>query len=90
MTLGDILWEAASKDLAWQKKHKLLYMEFVKDGKFEIKLSSDLEKDAFVECSALDDGNEETKNYLRLYFLSMVFNAAIYGMRRLKNKKIKK
>jgi len=89
LTLGDILWEAASKDLAWNKKHKLLYMELVKDGKFEIKLSSSLEKDAYIECSCPDDGKEESKNYLRLYFLSMAFNAAIYGMRRLKNKKIK-
>ena len=91
MTLGDILWEAASKDLAWNKKNGLLYYEFINDeGKFEIKLSASIEKEAFIECSCPYTGLESEKNYLRLYFLSMVFNSAIYGMRRLKNKKIKK
>lgn len=90
MTLGDILQQAAIKDFAWEGKNGVMYSELIVNGKFQIKLSCSIEKDAFAECECMDDGKEETYNYLRLYFLSMVFNAAIYGMRRLKNKKIKK
>jgi len=87
MTLGDILLQAAQKDLAGVMKGKIAYTEFVVDGKFEIKLRSLTDKEAYIECSVPDKGTEEEKNYLRLYFLSMVFNAAIHSTKRLKNKK---
>lgn len=89
MTLGDILSQAAIKDLAAVKKQGLLYTEFSKEGKFEIKLSSKTHPDAFIECSIPDKNSEEEKNYLRTYFLSMVFNAAIHGIERSKHKKKK-
>lgn len=90
MTLGDILKEAAKRNLSASKKltpggdvkSSLRYSEFVKDGKFEIKLSSSEDAEAYIECSVPDAGTEEEKNYCRLYFLSMVFNAAIHGMKR--------
>lgn len=84
MTLGDILKDAAIRDMAGGNKNKLVYKEYVKDGHFKIKLSSGIDKDAFVECAIPDKGMEEEKNYLRSYFLSMVFNTAIYGMKRKK------
>lgn len=87
MTLGDILLQAAQKDLAGVMKGKIAYTEFVADGKFEIKLKSLTDKEAYIECSVPDKGTEQEKNYLRLYFLSMVFNAAIHSTKRLKNKK---
>lgn len=89
MTLGDILQSAAIKDLAGLNKNKLLYMESIKDGKFGIKLSSMFEE-GFIECELPDAGTDESKNYLRLYFLSMVYNAAVHGMKRMKHTKKKK
>jgi hypothetical protein len=68
-------------------KGDLVYTEFLKGDKFEIKLSSKKDREAFIECSVPDKGTEDEKNYLRLYFLSMVFNAAMYGMKRKKNKR---
>lgn len=87
MTLGDILQKAAKDDLSGLSKGDLTYLELVKDGKFEIKLYSKTDRDAFIECSVPDKGTEEEKNYLRLYFLSMVFNAGIYAMKKKKHKK---
>lgn len=87
MTLGDVFQDAVKRDLAGLNKGDLLYSEFVKDGKFEIKLFSKKDREAFIECSVPDKNTEEEKNYLRLYFLSMVFNAAMYGMKRKKNKR---
>jgi hypothetical protein len=85
MTLGEILEKIAEDDKAGGKKHDLSYQEYVKDGHFRIKLSSGTDKDAYLQCSVPDNGLEEEKNYLRSYFLSMVFNAAIYGMKRKKS-----
>lgn len=90
MSLGDVLKEAAKRDLAGKKvlsfggdvKSPLQYTEQVKDGKFEIKLGTTEDEEAYIECSVPHDGTEATQNYCRLYFLSMVFNAAIYGMKR--------
>lgn len=87
MTLGDVLLQAAQKDLAGVMKGKITYSEFVKDGKFEIRLANLSDKEAYIECSVPDKGTEEEKNYLRLYFLSMVFNAAIHSTKRNKNKR---
>lgn len=90
MDLGEIFEMAAKKDLAAPpKKFNIKYKEEVKDGKFEIKLTSIFEE-AYVECSIPYSGFEEEKNYLRTYFLSMVFNAAIVGMKRTKDKKKRK
>lgn len=89
MTLGDILQSAAVKDLAGEHKNKLLYMESVKEGRFEIKLSSMFEE-GYIECQLPNEGTEEEKNYLRIYFLSTVYNAAIHGMKRMKHTKKKK
>lgn len=90
MTLGEILKQAAVKDLSGQQKNQLLYTESIKEGRFEIRLSSLVFKNAFVECSIPDKNLEEEKNYLRTYFLSMVYNAAIHGMKRMNYKKGKK
>lgn len=90
MTLGEVLQTAVSKDLAHGGKKGMVYTEFINNGKFECKLSSSLYPEASIECSAPDDGTEETKNYARAYFLSMVFNAAIYGTKRMNYKKNKK
>lgn len=84
MTLGEILKDAAIRDMAGGKKNKLVYEEYIKDGQFKIKLSSEIDKDAYVQCGIPDKGMEEEKNYLRSYFLSMIFNTAIYGMKRKK------
>ena len=87
MTLGDILKQAAQKDLSATHKTGLSYSELTINGKFEIKLSSPLDREAYIECSVPDKGMDEEKNYLRMYFLSMVYNAAIHGMKRLKQTK---
>ncbi len=90
MTLGDILKISADKDLAGEGKNKLVYSELVLGDTLKIKLSSLTHKEAFVECSIPFKDSEEETNYLRTYFLSMVFNAAIHGMKRMKHKKIKR
>jgi hypothetical protein len=91
MTLGDILQSATDKDLAFpDKKNQLSYLEEVVDDKFQIQFSSVLFPEATIECSVPDKGTEDEKNYLRLYFLSMVFNAAVHGMKRMKHKKSKR
>lgn len=89
MTLGDILKQSAEKDLAGSNKNNLIYSESTEDGKFKIKMSSKFEE-AYIECSAPATEDEGQKNYLRTYFLSMVFNAAVHGMKRLKHKKEKR
>jgi|SRR5882762_1126300 len=95
MTLGDILTQAAEKDLAGGKKLSLLYEEKEEDGRFKIRLLSQTDPDAYVHCSFPYDetmvrSREETENYTRVYFLSMVFNSALYVIKRgKKNNKIK-
>lgn len=89
MTLGDILKSVSDKDLAGGGKNKLSYTESVSEGKVKIRLDS-LFEEGFIECELPFTGKEEEKNYLRTYFLSMVFNAAIHGMKRMKHKKNKK
>lgn len=60
MTLGQVLSNAAIKDLAaGNKKNGLVYTELVKEGLFEIKLTSNLHPDAFIECSIPDNNSEE-------------------------------
>jgi hypothetical protein len=98
MSLGDVLKEAAKRDMAMGRqlqysgavKSRLEYSEEIKDGKFEIRLTSTEDKDAFVETSIPYDGSETSENYCRMYFLSMVFNAAIFGMKRKKENEKKK
>lgn len=93
MTLGDILTQVAEKDTAGGKKLSLLYEEKVDGGKFKIRLLSETDEEAYIHCSVPydvclpDEELEKKQNYLRGYFLSMVFNAAIYGMKRKKQKK---
>jgi hypothetical protein len=90
MTLGDILTQVAEKDLSGGKKLSPLYEEKVDDGKFKIRLLSETDPDAYIHCSIPYDvclsyeELEGKKNYLRSYFLSMVFNAAIHGVKRKK------
>lgn len=96
MGLGEVLTEAAKKDLSGQKeltfggatKSRMKYTEEAKDGRFEIRLRSTVEgeEEVYIENSIPEDGSETTHNYARMYFLSMVFNAALYGMK--KQKKI--
>lgn len=85
MTLGDILIEVVKKDMAGGKKLSLLYEEKVEDGKFKIRLISETDPDAYIHCSVPYDGTEGAENYARAYFLSMVLNAAIHGVKRKKN-----
>lgn len=87
MTLGDILKMAADKDLAGKNVNGLSYIEIIRGSNYHVKLFSSVHKDAFVECELPYSGKEDEVNYLRTYFLSMVFNAAIAGMKRIKNKK---
>lgn len=54
MTLGDILKQAAQKDLSAPTKTGLSYTELTVDGKFEIKLSTPADREAFIECSVAD------------------------------------
>ncbi|SRR6266566_467976 len=94
MTLGNILEEVAKKDIAGGKKLDLLYEEKEEDGKFKIRLLSQSDPDAYIHCSVPYDltmsrSREETENYARANFLSMVFNAALYTVKRgKKNNKI--
>lgn len=94
MTLGDILTEVARKDMAGGKKLDLLYEESEEDGKFKIRLLSQTDRDVYLHTSVPYDvtmsrSREETENYARAYFLSMVFNSALYGIKRgKKNTKI--
>ena len=91
MTLGDIIQMAVQKDIASQgRDNKLYYTELVKGDKIEIKFGSDKFPEASIECSAPYYGLPEDENTLRLYFLSMVFNAAIHGMKRMNHKKGKR
>jgi hypothetical protein len=100
MGLGDVLKEAAKLDLAGQKvlsfsgatKSTMKYTEEIKDGRFEIRLFSTVEgeEDVFIENSIPYDGSEMTENYARMYVLSMIFNAGLHGMKRLKKKEPKK
>ena len=90
MNLGDILKHAAVKDLSGKNKNQLIYTEQIVDDKFEIRLTSLTHKDAFIECSIPNKDLDDEKNYLRTYFLSMVYNAAIHGMKRMKHAKKKK
>lgn len=82
MTLGDIIMEVVKKDLAGGHKLSIKYEEKIEEGKFKIKLLSESDKEAFIHCAVPYDGLEATENYARAYFLSMVFNAAIYGVKR--------
>lgn len=88
MTLGDVLKQVADNDIAGDKKNKISYIEEIKEGKFKIKLSSKFQ-DGFVECEIPYNGLEDEKNYCRAYFLSMVYNAAVHGMKRIKHTKTK-
>lgn len=85
MALEEIFAEVAKKDMAGGKKLGLLYEEKYVDGNIKISLRSEADSEAYLHCSIPFDGLEATKNYARAYFLSMVFNAAIHGMKR--NKK---
>jgi hypothetical protein len=92
--------QAAKLDLSGQKeltfggaiKSRMRYTEEIKDGRFEIRLFSTVEgeEDVFIENSIPYDGSETTANYARMYLLSMIFNAGLYGMRKQKGKEKKK
>lgn len=88
--LGEILKYVAEKDMAGGKKPSLLYEEEVADGKFKIRLISDTDREAYIHTSIPydeflpEEELERKRNYARAYFLSMVFNAAIYGLKRKK------
>jgi hypothetical protein len=89
MNLGDILTKAAKDDMAGGKKNGLIYSEYVKDDKFYINLRCKSDEHAYIICSVPNKDSDEEKNYLRIYFLSMAFNAAIEGMKRRNFKKAK-
>lgn len=88
MTLGDILKMAAERNLSKRSiDGNLKYVEMIKDGMFEIKLYSDKYEEATLQTSVPYTGKEEDENYARMYFLGMLFNSAIFGMKRLRTKK---
>lgn len=90
MGLGHVLSEAAKKDLSHEGANGLIYSELVVGDKFEIRLTSTKNPEAFIECSLPNTGKEEDENYLRMHFISMIYNAAIHGMKRMNHKKYKK
>lgn len=90
MTLGEIFKDAVEKDLAHKGLNGLTYAEYVKDDLFCIELRSKAYEESFIACSIPYNGLEAEKNYLRIHFLSMAFNSAILGMKRInKNKKFR-
>lgn len=90
MTLGEVFAEAARRDVSNEgralplKEGSTRYSEFLKEGRFEIRLSSPNDPDAFIECSIPATGFISDENGCRIVFLSMVFKAAIAGMKRKK------
>jgi hypothetical protein len=87
MGLGEVLQQAAEKDIASVNKlNGLKYEEVVEDDKFYIRFSCTKFKEATIECEIPYTIDEEKRNYARMYFLSMVFNAAIHGLKRNRNK----
>lgn len=92
MTLGEVFAEAARRDISLEGRQLPLgdapfrYSELVKGREFEVKLTASNDPDAYISCAIQDDGVEETKNFLRVNFLAMVFKAAIAGMKRKKGK----
>ncbi len=90
MGLGEVLTQVAEKDMAGGHKLSLLYEEKWKDGKFRVRLISDTDRDSYIHTSVpCEEGDEEKYNYARAFFLSMVFNASIYAMKKeKKNNKI--
>ncbi len=90
MTLGDIIQQAIQRDMAGEKEQNgLSYTEFVKGNRFCIKFSSSKHPEATIECSVPYSGTQEEENYCRLYFLSMAFNSAVFGRKRIHNTKCK-
>jgi hypothetical protein len=94
MTLGDIIQQAVQKDLAGGNKYNLIYSEKVHENKdgdlvFTVNLRDGNDQNAYIKCDVPYDGTEETKNYGRFYFLSMVFNAAIIAQKFKKTVKVK-
>lgn len=101
MGLGEVLTQAAKMDLSGQKeltfggatKSRMRYSEEItEDGRFQIRLCSTVagEEEVYIENSIPNDGSETSQNYARMYFLSMVFNAGLYGMRKQKQTDKKK
>lgn len=90
MTLGEVLEQAARIDYGGDgkrlplKEGPFLYIERIIEGKFVVRLSSRTDENAYVETSIPYDALESTENYCRLHFLSMVYKAAIAGMKRKK------
>lgn len=83
MNLGEIIQMAVTRDPAGKEANNgLSYSEFVIDNRFCIKFESAKHPEATIECSVPYNGTQEEENYCRLYFLSMAFNAAVYGMKR--------
>lgn len=83
MNLGEIIQMSITRDPAGKEvQNGLSYNELVVDNRFCIKMSSEKHPEATIECSVPYHGSQEEENYCRLYFLSMAFNAAVYGMKR--------
>jgi len=89
MTLGEIFKEAAKRDLSAREKKGIEYSEIIENGRHQIRLSCEAFKEAWIETDVEEGYLEANQNYNYLYFLSMVFNAAIYGMKRMKEVKRK-
>lgn len=89
MTLGEIFRQAAQQDLSAREKKGIEYFETIENGRHQIRLSCEAFKEAWIQTDVEDGFIEANRNYNYLYFLSMVFNAAIYGMKRSKEMKRK-
>jgi len=91
MDLGDVIQDVVQRDLAANgKDNQLYYEEIWEDGKMTIKFGSKKFPEATITCSLDYHGLLSEESSLRCYFLSMAFNAAIHGMKRMNYKKGKK
>lgn len=64
----------------FQSEKNVKYEETVENGRFKITLSSTLDKWKAVTCEQSDTDGERGRNKLRVYFINMLFQAAIYGV----------
>lgn len=89
MTLADVFKEAIKRDMSSSGFNQMFYREIEDGGKLQITFGSNKFPEATIEVILPSNGKPEEENYARIYFLSMVFNAAIYGMKRKKDSKNK-
>lgn len=90
MHLGEIFASAALKNLCEPNREKqtpYMYFEGIVDGKYTIRIKSTKYREGLLETALPNSGTEDERNYLRMLFLSMCFNSALYGQIKKKFKK---